>query len=79
LSAARTWPWGEKSPTCAHADMWQCLPKKPKPAGWNPGDVSVYGVLGLAGNVREWTKDGYSTSRRRTSLSSGTFNHTGFR
>ena len=60
LKAARTFPWGEKWPDCKLADMAQCKPKEPKLAGWNAGDVSVYGVLGLAGNMREWTKDSYN-------------------
>jgi len=52
----RSWPWGE------HFDpSWCCMRAshtgRPTPVSVDsyPTDVSVYGVRGVAGNVREWT------------------------
>lgn len=54
----RTLPWGE------HVDpLWCCMrashttTAKPHPVDSFPEDVSVYGVRGMAGNVRDWCFD----------------------
>lgn len=56
----RNFPWGD------HLDpSWCCIrsshPGRPTPArvGSHPLDVSVYGVFGLGGNVRDWCADAY--------------------
>jgi formylglycine-generating enzyme required for sulfatase activity len=48
----RTVPWGD--PTSARANL-RDSGGSPAAIDANPGDVSPYGVLNLAGNVMEWT------------------------
>jgi len=56
----RIYPWGD-----AFDPSWCCMRDshagKPRPAslGAFPGDESVYGVRGVAGNVLDWTRTGY--------------------
>ena len=54
------YPWGDEEPNFALANydgFYQGL----TPAGWLPQGASPYGVLDMAGNVREWTLDPYSS------------------
>jgi formylglycine-generating enzyme required for sulfatase activity len=55
---ARIYPWGNDAVTCALANMDGCA-KDLEPVGAHPGNASPYGVLDLAGNVVEWTRDFY--------------------
>jgi len=50
------YPWGSEKPSRVHTAVGQ-HPKKGAslPIGSRPLDASIYGVLDLAGNVREWT------------------------
>lgn len=56
---AQTYPWGEQEPdqTILAIDD---LSAGPSDVGSHPKDVSPYGVLDMAGNVREWVADWYS-------------------
>ena len=63
--AGRTYPWGEKEPTCARAVMYDsdfrdsagCGAASTLPVGRIPAGASRDGVLDLAGNVWEWTSE----------------------
>ena len=56
----RRYPWGNNSPTCALA-VAGCG-TGPLATGSKPGGASPFGLLDMAGNVREWTADWYSAS-----------------
>jgi formylglycine-generating enzyme required for sulfatase activity len=58
-SRSATYPWGDEAPDCAHAQFSDCAPHRLVPVGEPPGDVSLFGVFGLAGNVAEWVADWY--------------------
>ena len=52
------YPWGDEEPNFALANydgFYQGL----TPAGWLPQGASPYGMLDMAGNIREWTLDAY--------------------
>jgi formylglycine-generating enzyme len=49
----RLYPWGPSPPTWARPRV----PRQIDPVMSFPNDVSPYGVLDLAGNASEWTKD----------------------
>jgi formylglycine-generating enzyme required for sulfatase activity len=51
----RQWPWGDKFEP-GHANL---LKTSPVSVQENPGDVSAYGVRGMAGNVAEWVASFY--------------------
>jgi formylglycine-generating enzyme required for sulfatase activity len=56
----RRFPWGNDEPTCGQANIY--VPGCPPTTGETrseefPGDVSPYGVLGMMGNLQEWTAD----------------------
>ena len=56
----RAWP-AKAAPTCAVV-VWSgagCVHDTTEPVGTRVGDVSVFGVRDLTGNVREWTADWY--------------------
>jgi formylglycine-generating enzyme required for sulfatase activity len=62
----RTWPWGDSpSPSCQLAVMSEdgqslgCGAGTTAPVGSKPDGASPYGALDMAGNVWEWTADGY--------------------
>ncbi len=76
---ARTFSWGQDDPTCAlanHGNLWD-TPRKAPCADLNPGtprrvgdatgDISPFGVVGLAGNAREWVQDWYDPAYYATS------------
>ncbi|MBX5470057.1 MAG: ergothioneine biosynthesis protein EgtB [Thermoleophilaceae bacterium] len=50
----RRYPWGDAEPDTARANLDQ-LAFRPQPAGSRPAGASAYGVLGMAGDVWEWT------------------------
>ena len=52
--AKRLYPWGDDAPTPAHANLDQ-LAFRAAEVGAYPEGVSAYGVLGLIGDVWEWT------------------------
>ncbi len=51
---ARTFPWGEEPPTPERANL-DHAGFGPHPAGALPAGASPYGVLGMTGDVWEWT------------------------
>lgn len=61
----RTYPWGEEHPRCGQIAMRMgsekdaCDRYGTKNVGSYPHDKSPFGVLDMAGNVREWTADYY--------------------
>ena len=50
----RPYPWGDEAPTPAHANLDQ-LAFKAAQVGAYPEGASAYGVLGMIGDVWEWT------------------------
>jgi formylglycine-generating enzyme required for sulfatase activity len=53
----RRFPWGDDPPTCAEANFGGCGLRGAVPVASHPSGASPYGVLDLAGNVREWVFD----------------------
>jgi formylglycine-generating enzyme required for sulfatase activity len=63
-ATVRTFPWGDAEPTCSLVNFSasfsnQCLGDT-SPVGDYPLGASPYGVLDMAGNVREWVNDWYA-------------------
>ena len=66
---ARTYPWGEATPTCDLAVMWDaavggfgCDQNRTQPVGSRPSGASPYGAVDLIGNVWEWVNDWYGAT-----------------
>ena len=63
---SRTYPWGNELPDCTYAVMngcvsaWGTVPTQPICSTSPKGD-GPYGQCDLAGNVAEWTADGYGS------------------
>ena len=57
----RVYPWGNAAPTCEVSHNSDCG-TGPLPAGTQSGGASPYGVLDMAGNVREWVEDDWFDS-----------------
>ena len=55
----RRYPWGNDEPTPEQAVFGQVVGKggKTAPVGTTPGDVSPFGLFGMAGNILEWCAD----------------------
>ncbi len=67
------YPWGDSEPLCGQANVrireGACAPPRHvDPVGARPADVSPYGVVGMAGNVQEWTSDWLSQDYSAVSL-----------
>jgi formylglycine-generating enzyme required for sulfatase activity len=67
--AALTYPWGEATPSCQYAVMWDpasgadgCGLDSTWTVGLKPDGGSIYGALDMAGNVWEWVHDWYSAT-----------------
>ena len=62
--AMRSFPWGDAPPSCGLAVMVDgansgCGTGLTAPVGWLLAGNSPYGLRDMAGNVAEWTRDGY--------------------
>lgn len=76
---ARTFPWGESASTPLPANGYEASEgysvisevDNPKYAG----DISVFGVRGLGGNVREWVADMYDPDAYARASSNNPFNY----
>ncbi len=56
-SDERLFPWGDTLPTCELANFSGCGLRTAEPVASHPAGASPYGVLDMAGNVREWVFD----------------------
>lgn len=60
----RTWTWGAVfDPSFCSCRTARPGPPEPRPIGSFPTDVSVYGVVDVAGGVREWTATTWGDGR----------------
>jgi formylglycine-generating enzyme required for sulfatase activity len=57
----RLFPWGDTTPTISLANINRYVGTT-TPVGSYPAGMSLYGCLDMAGNVREWTTDWYTSS-----------------
>ena len=62
VSSTRIYPWGNAEPDCRTANIKSKSKKcagDVQPVGSYARDASLYGVVDMAGNVREWINDWY--------------------
>jgi formylglycine-generating enzyme required for sulfatase activity len=68
--STRIYPWGNATPSCQTANIKvgraQCVGDV-REVGSYPADASLYGVVDMAGNTREWTNDWYDPGFYRVS------------
>jgi iron(II)-dependent oxidoreductase len=55
----RRWPWGDAPPTAQHANLGQ-RHDGPAEVGAYPAGANPWGVLGLVGDVWEWTSSTFA-------------------
>ncbi len=67
----RTFPWGEDPPTCRRATYAECGGAVTV-VGSTVDGASPYGVLDLAGNVREWLADAGPRGHQTRAIRGGT-------
>lgn len=60
-SDTRGYPWGDAVPTCTLANHAGCVGDT-SAVGSYPAGASPYGALDMAGNVKEWVNDWWSSS-----------------
>ncbi len=60
------YPWGNKEPNLALAN-YDGYYHGLTPTGWQPRGASPFGVLDMAGNVREWVLDAYEADGKPAS------------
>jgi formylglycine-generating enzyme required for sulfatase activity len=58
----RLYPWGNATPTCDLLNYNYCVELTTSVGSYHDGGVSIYGSYDMAGNVREWTNDWWSSS-----------------
>ena len=67
----RKYPWGNRTASCDFAVMNEdhggCGKSSPWPVGSKPNGISPYGVMDIAGNVREWVHDYYMSEYYKNS------------
>lgn len=75
----RFYPWGNDELNCDHANQHGCV-MDTTPVGSYPEGASPYGIMDMAGNVKEWTSDWYdaqyyerSPSKNPKGASSGAY------
>jgi formylglycine-generating enzyme required for sulfatase activity len=61
----RLFPWGDETPTCELANFEGCGLRSAEPVASHPTGASPYGVLDMAGNVREWVFDREESQSRQ--------------
>jgi len=68
----RLYPWGNESPSLAHANFGNAAPEPYEgglsAVGTHPRGRSAYGIHDLAGNASEWVADWYSERFRRADV-----------
>jgi formylglycine-generating enzyme required for sulfatase activity len=74
----RRFVWGDELPSCdrtvmADADGQGCGRGTSWSAGTRPEDVSPFGALDLAGNLREWVSDWTDATRDARAVKGGSF------
>jgi len=61
----RAYPWGKEPPSCGLANFTGCRGGT-VPVSWHEPQASPYGLVQMAGNVREWVSDWYRSKYFRT-------------
>lgn len=72
-AAGRKYPWGNEW----HVDWANVGTGKPAPVGSYPKDISPFGVMDMAGNVREWVFDKFDVKYYSESPRNAPCNYTG--
>lgn len=56
----RRWPWGDKPPTAAHANVRNFVGDTTPVGAYSPLGDSPYGCVDMSGNINEWTSTPFS-------------------